>query len=385
MKKLPNNNIHHSKSRKNKDKFRLIIFFLVFLLIISGTVLIYGMGSLFQKMQARSIEPINDHDISVVPQEDPKIQNKIINILILGLDAREKEYEKNEEGVRADSDLILTIDLVNNKIKLSSLMRDMYVRIDGTYNSNGYDKLTHAFAFGAYEGYERTGTSDGAYRAGALNSVRTVNQNFDMNVTDYAIFNFYSFKDIIDKMGGIDVNLSQDEIDILSTQGYDINIPESEQAKIPLKNAKPGINTLNGYQALNYARIRSVGDDIERTQRQRNVMQAMYNKLKRLNIFQLPAVLTSLVDCVNTSLDNGEIISISRAILTRNLPIESISFPILYDSTEINGVDYVTFDEDVNKKQMHDFIFKDLDPRINNNINQMLDQDSTDYDDENDQ
>ena len=117
---------------------------LIFIFIVSGTVLVYGIGSLYQKLLSRNVPNINNDDISVVMQEDPEIQNKIINVLVLGLDAREKDYQDNPEGTRADSDLIITIDLIHNKIKLSSLMRDMYVRMDGTYNSNGYDKLTHA-------------------------------------------------------------------------------------------------------------------------------------------------------------------------------------------------------------------------------------------------
>ena len=359
MKKLPNNS-------NKSNKFRLILFFLLFLIIVNVTIIVYSVGSLAKKMQERNIELIDNDEISVVTQEDPQIQNKIINILVLGLDARFSEYEDNEEGTRSDSNFILTIDLIHNKIKLSSLMRDMYVRIDGTYNINGYDKLNHAFAFGAYSGFERTGTSKGAYRAGALRSVKTVNENFGLNITDYVIFNFYSFKDIIDEMGGVDIELTQDEIDILSGSGYDVYVSPEEQEKIPLKNAVPGIVRLNGYQALNYSRIRYIGDDIERTQRQQNVMQAMYSRFKKLNIFQIPAVLTSLIDRVDTSLDNGEIISSAKSIFIRSLPIESASFPVEFEFANINDVDYVTFDEYTTQEAIHDYIFRDIYPVLYN-------------------
>lgn len=344
------------------NKFKLILLFLLFLIIVNVTAIIYSIGSLAKKMQERNIESIDNGEISVMTQEDPQIQNKIINILVLSLDARFEEYEENEDGVRADSNFIVTIDLIHNKIKLSSFMRDMYVRIDGTYNGNGYDKLTHAFAFGSYSGFERTGTSSGAYRGGALRSIKTVNENFGLNITDYVVFNFYSFKDIIDGMGGIDIELTQDEIDILSGSGYDIYVSPEEQEKIPLKNAVPGIVRLNGYQALNYSRIRYIGDDIERTQRQRNVMQAMYSKFRRLNLFQLPSTLTSLLDRVDTSLDNGEIMKIAKAIFTKNLPLESANFPVEYEFSNINGVDYVTFDEYETQKEIHDYIFRDIYP-----------------------
>ncbi len=344
----------------------MLLFLVVFCLIVNLTVLVYSLASMFQKFLSRDTQPINENEISVVEQEDPKVKNSIINILVLGLDAREENYEDNADGVRSDSVLILTLDLINNKIKLSSLMRDMYVRVPGSPFSSGYDKLTHAFAYGAYNGYEKTGTSSGAYRTGAIYSLKAVNENFDLNIKDFVIFNFYSFKDVIDEMGGVTINLTQDEIDILSGGGYDVVARPGEEGFVPLKNAKPGMVSLNGYQALSYARIRSIGDDVARTQRQRNVMQAMYAKLKKVNVFQLPSVLTTLLDSVNTSLDNREIINITKEILTRNLPIDTMNFPVNYDDTEIYGVNYVTFDEDTTKTQVHDFIFRDIKPDAQN-------------------
>lgn len=112
------------------------------------------------------------------------------NIALFGLDTR----QNNDVG-RSDAVIILSIDQVHNKIKMTSLARDSFVKIEG----HGYSKLTHAWAFGK-----------------ANLAVKTLNQNYGMNITDYAYINFYEFAKLIDYIGGVDVELNAGELDILN-------------------------------------------------------------------------------------------------------------------------------------------------------------------------
>jgi polyisoprenyl-teichoic acid--peptidoglycan teichoic acid transferase len=111
---------------------------------------------------------------------------EIKNIALLGIDSRDDDLVG-----RSDSIMILTLDSVHNKIKLSSIMRDSYVNIDG----HGMDKINHAYAFG-----------------GAELALKTLNDNFDLNISDVMIVNFNSVTNIIDKIGGVTINITDEEI-----------------------------------------------------------------------------------------------------------------------------------------------------------------------------
>ncbi|MDZ7548740.1 LCP family protein, partial [Clostridium perfringens] len=135
---------------------------------------------------------------------------------------------------RSDSIMILTLDSVHNKLKLTSIMRDSYVNIPG----RGLDKINHAYAFGGPE-----------------LAVRTLNENFDLNIKEFMAVDFTSLPTIIDKLGGVTINIIPEEIS---------HIPGITSA---------GNQVLNGKQALAYSRIRyASGGDYKRTERQRTVV-----------------------------------------------------------------------------------------------------------------
>ena len=226
--------------------------------------------------------------------------------------------------------MILTIDNVHNKLKLTSIMRDSYVNI----SNHGMDKINHAYSFGGPE-----------------LAINTLNSNFDLNINDYAMVNFSTLPQIIDKLGGVDINIKDYEIPSLSTYGI----------------YSPGEYTLNGEQALTYCRIRYDGNgDYERTERHRAVLNSLFEKFKEQNVADYMSLADTLLPLVKTSLSTTEIIKTGTIILTSGMKnLEQERFPTdEYSSGEIiDDVFYLTFDKENVKDQIHKYIFEDIKPK----------------------
>lgn len=220
---------------------------------------------------------------------DPLTDKDIINILLIGQDKR-----PGEESARSDSMIIATVNKKSNSIKLTSLMRDMYVPIPG-YADN---KINAAYALGGMD----------------LLTV-TVEDNFLIGIDGCVEVDFLGFEKIIDKIGGVDIELNKDEAYYLSNSSG--------------LRFTAGINTLTGKTALEYARIRYIGnDDYERTERQRNVLVAVFNKLKDSGVKTLLELADDILPLVTTNLTSSQILSLATKVILMNASgIESYRIP----------------------------------------------------------
>lgn len=321
--------------KKTRKKNRIFVGFSVCLLIILcgiGATAIYGY-SFFEKIKTVDID-INN--LAIDPETDKKLSSysNIQNIALFGVDA-----VKGDDG-RSDSIMILTIDRNNSKIKLTSIMRDSYVNIIG----KSKDKLNHAYAYG-----------------GPQLAIQTLNNNFDLNIKDFASVNFSGLQKIIDILGGVEVSITQDEIPYLANYINSINSFTNEKAET-IK--VPGIYNLNGTQALAYTRIRyTEGNDYKRTERQRIVLTKVFEKIKDTSVKEWPNLLNEILPLIETNMDVTEILSIGTAVAKMgNVNIEQERFPMDKDchGTMIDGVYYLDFDEETTVTSLHDYIFKDI-------------------------
>ena len=239
-------------------------------------------------------EPLQEEEVEVTPDLPPVAE--VHNIALFGIDQVEGSVG------RSDALLILSIDRTNDKIKLISLDRDSLVAIDG----HGEEKLTHAWAYGH----------------GKL-AVKTLNQNFGMNITDYAYVNFSEFVDAIDYLGGVYVDVTAAERNHMNKsynawrKYYGDYIPKVEGT---------GRILLKGAQALSYARNRSDGSG-RRAARQREVLMAMFDRVKDQPLSQLPDTLTRLLKLCHTNLSGEEIADIAKWALTKSPAVETLSLP----------------------------------------------------------
>lgn len=262
-----------------------------------------------------------------------KLPNPPINIALFGVDKRE-----NNDRANSDVIMIVSIDQKEGKVKMASIMRDTYVKIDGL----GMDKINAAYALG-----------------GPQLAVKTINQNFDLDIQDYMNVDFYNAAKIVDALGGVSVNVKEAELSYLNNYLDEIAIYEKKPA-VHVKTA--GLQKLSGRQAVAYTRIRAVGNgDYERTERQRSVLVALFNKIKDSGQEMFPAFATKIVPNLETSMSNLTLLSFASAILSsKNKTIAQARFPLDKQSAgkRIDGIWYLTTDLKTTANSIHNFIFQ---------------------------
>lgn len=290
-------------------KITLITIFFLFLGIVGLGM--WGASNFIGKMEKIELDEKN-----LGANED--VNKKIVNIALFGID------DEGGQG-RSDSIMILTIDELHKKLKLTSIMRDSYVEIPGR---EGKDKINHAYAFG-----------------GAELAIKTLNQNFGLNIKEFMAVKMESLPVIIDKLGGVDINIQEDEVGFIN--GVD----------------SPGVYNLNGEQALAYARIRYTdGGDARRTERQRNILNSIFEKLKLTPIEEYPSIISDFLPYIQTSLDTGGVISTAATFATL-IPngLDQARFPRDKDieNIEVDGIYYLDFNNEVVKDEIKNYIFED--------------------------
>lgn len=300
----------------------------IFILFIGGSFLY--INSLLSKVTKVEVKKENlsvNSDVSKTLDEN----NEIRNIALFGIDAPE-----GENG-RSDSIMILTIDQKNDKLKLSSVMRDSYVDIP----SNGMDKITHAYAFGGPE-----------------LAISTINKNFNLNIEDFITVNLSTLPKIIDTIGGIELEITNGDLKYIN--GYINDLNGSTNRNSP-NISSPGRQHVDGIQATAYSRIRYDGGDQGRTQRHRNIIEGIFNKMLSLSPVKYPSILNETLPLVQTNIPANEFMSIGTDILS--LGVTNISeYRVPCDNhtkgMNLNNVYYMNFDISSENKELHKFIYE---------------------------
>lgn len=280
-----------------------------------------------------------DSNFDALNNLDHKNDSSITNILLLGTDGR-----PGENAQRSDAMMILTIDNKNKSLKLTSLGRDTYVDIPG----HGKQKLTHAYFFG---------------KADLL--IETIEENFKLDIHDYAQVDFYSFMDIINVLGGVTVDVHESEIKELNKFINETYTWYNHKDKGEIKYiTKPGKQNLNAYQALSFARIRKNDGTMERDNRQRMVIEAMVKKLKGLPISKYNDLMNSVLPYVKTNMSPATILGLAKDVLSiGNFDITSLQFPLHPEyEVRLGKAGYVIPFEEYEVDILHDFIFKNIVP-----------------------
>ncbi|MBU3191201.1 LCP family protein [Clostridium bowmanii] len=263
--------------------------------------------------------------------------NKIINIAFFGVDRRTPN-----EPSRSDSIMILSVDEVHKKVKMSSIMRDTYVDI----KNHGDTKINHAYAYG-----------------GPQLAIRTLNENFNLDIRDYVTVDFFNLEKIIDAMGGVTIDVKQNEISFITDYMTEVaNIEKKSISQV----TKPGLQNLNGLQAVAYSRIRyTAGGDFVRTERQRTVLAAMLTKIQSLGISEFASVVSKVLPYTETSMKSMDIIKLGTKVLTSNIAtLDQERFPLdgYCKGKMMDGVWYLVADMGATTEQVHKYIYEDVKP-----------------------
>ena len=311
--------------KKMSKKTKILIIISIILALLVGSV-VFGYFYVRSKIYSNS-------DISDITTEDSFEEVPgITNILLIGTDARDLN-----ERARSDSIIIATIDNNTKKLKLSSIMRDTFVDIPGY----GEQKINAALALGGPELL-----------------MKTIKENFDFTLDKYVMVNFWGFEDIIDGIGGIEVDVKDYEIPEINKF-----IGEVRDVKSPPLTT-PGLQHLDGQQALAYARIRKVGNgSYERTERQRRVLDIVAEKMMDVSVVKYPGLLYDLLPSVKTNIEPLTLLNYAYTVSKfGELKFEQLQIP----ATELSqGGLYrnkgwvLLTDKEQNGKILNDFIYND--------------------------
>ncbi|MBK5240653.1 LCP family protein [Clostridium sp.] len=325
------------KRRKMKLWKKIIIGLFAIIVFAIGGTLGYTFWQL-DKMDTTTISK-TDEDLGIKTKsvEEEALESKVTNIALFGVDRRNKN-----EPARSDSIMILSIDEKSKKIKMSSVMRDTYVNVNG----HGKTKITHAYFYG-----------------GPQLAIRTLNENFEMDIRNYVTVDFFNLEKIIDAIGGVTVDVQKNEV------GY-INSYMSETTGIQNKSitriTNSGSQNLNGMQAVAYTRIRyTAGDDFARTERQRTVLSAMLTEIQSLGVAEFPSVVSELLPLTETSMNSIDIIKLGTKVFTSGIKtLDQERFPIdgYWEGQTIDKIWYLVAKMDATVDQLHKYIYEDIKP-----------------------
>ncbi len=296
-----------NKNKKSSWKKKLGITFLVILIII---IILAGCAVGFVMTKVNKV-----NHVEIAPEEieiNEGVDTGYRNIVLLGTDTR---ADTLDEG-RSDCIIIASINEKTKEIKLTSVYRDSYLQIPG----RSLDKVTHAYAYG-----------------GPALSMSTLNTNLDLDIKEFVAINFYVVMDVVDAVGGVNIEVDSAELQYINNYIDSINKEEGKSGK---HVTTTGTQNLSGVQALAYARIRyTSGGDYKRTERMREVLMAVLNKAKKMNIGQLNKLADQILPSVNTNISSTEILSLIPQVASYNV-VESIGWPYEVKGATINKVWY---------------------------------------------
>ena len=310
--------------------FKRVAFILIGLIV---TICLSGFGYVYFKLNKMYVK---DEVVKSTEEQGTMVEG-ITNILLVGTDG---EYV--EKGNRSDGMMVVTIDSKNKDIRISSIARDTYVDIPG-YST---EKLTHAYA---YEGID------------LLKEVFKV--NFNLDIDKYIAVNFVSFMDIMDELGGVEVNVEEKDIKeinkyIDACYGYYKNKDEKDKEYI----TKSGVQRLNGYQALAFSRIRYTDSAFARDNRHREVAESVYKEFAQKGVETYKKCADIILNNTKTNISPIEMMNLAYTVLKINdKDIDQFQFPLEeYRNGHIINKQkgwVLEWDKEPNLEAWHKFIF----------------------------
>ena len=262
----------------------------------------------------------------------------VINILLLGTDERTDEFNEN---ARADSIMVMSLNTKEHTLKLISIERGIGVPVPGRND----DWITHTFRYG-----------------GAALTMQTVRDCFKLDVERYVRVNFNVVSKAIDKIGGVDIELTQAEAEHLNSAKKNYYESGSD-----IQTVHAGTNHLNGDTAMAYARIRKIDSDWKRIERQRAVIQAAINQVKNSDIFTLNALADAILPMVQTNLTKAEITRLMLevpAFLSEGSKMKQMTIPTYetcWNSVGVDGRKMIGVDFEANAQILREFFYGSLD------------------------
>lgn len=351
-------------ARRAKKKQKRIILFIVEILVLAILVAV-----LYTVLKADNIQKIKVDEENIVTKVNENVENNeslkgYRNIALFGVDSREGDLGK---GTRSDSIIIASINEETGEIKLCSVYRDTYLNL----SNDSYNKCNSAYAKGGPE-----------------QAIIMLNMNLDLNITDYVTIGFDGLTDVIDALGGVYVDVSEAEIPHLNNYQISMVGTTSDGQTFTATEGKDytavttaGYQKLNGLQATAYCRIRHVGNDFERAERQREVLAAVMDQAQKASVSDLNKILDEVLPHVATSLDVDEMVGMLADVTKYNIT-GSDGFP--FESNRATGKVgskgscVIPNNLAQNVVMLHEFLFDEADYTVSKEVQNYSDKIASD-------
>lgn len=325
-----------NKTKKKKWPIILIIAIDVVLLLVLIVALVFSHLTSGLNQVELETDDLGIVEIpTMVDDEGNVIENRIVNIAMFGVDSRDSSARLGDQ-YRSDSIIITSIDPEHNVVKMTSILRDSKVPIEG----HDAQKINAAYKYG-----------------GPQLAIKTLNQNFQLDIADYVTVDFGELSTVIDIIGGVEIELTQDESDY-------INYYAAAELGYEGEDTVAGVNNLHGLQAVMYSRIRALDSDYYRAGRQQTVLTAIFNKLKDTPKSQYPSLIKDLLSCIETSLSYTDIlgfattIDLSSAELVKNTIPDAEFEDGLWGGIDDTGSWVWVYDLDAAAERIHSIIYE---------------------------
>lgn len=326
----------HKKLSAGK-KILLFVAEILLLALLVGIVLIYK--TLNQIDFEPKISPTEAGINEDISPDTLEMMDGYTNIALFGLDNR--KGDKYDSG-NSDSIMVASINNTTKEVRLVSVYRDTYLKVDGYREDEEsiYNKANSAYA-----------------RGGVENAIRMLNTNLDLDITSYVCVDWNALVEAIDALGGVEIEITEEEVDLINFYVEETAAGANADAK---KVTESGTVTLDGVQATSYARIRyTKGMDFERASRQRIVLQAMLDKARKADFTTLTKICNAVFDDIQTSLTLKDILFLAKDLTSYDL-VSTSGFPFDVTNVNLNGKDMVVpIDLYANVEELHKFLFEE--------------------------
>lgn len=332
------------KPQKNKKTKKNVVLKVILIILLILIIIIAGIGAGGYSYIVGKLNKIQQVDINI---EELNVNEEIKgyrNIALFGVDSRDSNLGK---GNRSDCIIIASINEKTKDVRLVSVYRDTYVQIEG----HGLDKITHAYSYGE-----------------APLAIRTLNTNLDLNITEFVTVNFDLVAEAVDALGGVEITIENSELQYIN--GY---IDETSKAT-GIKSSyitRAGKQKLDGVQAVAYGRIRyTAGGDYKRTERMREVIEAMLKKLKTKSIGEINSLMDKFLPKVYTNITASNIIAMIPDLLKYNVT-QSIGWPYKTQGITLDRWYGIPVTLESNVKQLHKELFDEQDYEVPSDIKEI--------------
>jgi LCP family protein required for cell wall assembly len=320
-----------STKRKKRKKNKIVLFVVEIIILAALLVGLY----VYSKMnKVDNTGEIEEKDVNIeLDSETAEVLKGYTNIALFGLDNREVG---NYSGGNSDTIMIASINNDTKKVKLVSVYRDTFLNVkDDTYR-----KINAAYSYG-----------------GAKGAVAALNKNLNLDIVDYISVDFGAVVDAVDLLGGIELELTSQEVQIMNDNYIDeINSVTNHNSS---KLSGGGVHTVDGVQALAYCRIRyTAGNDFKRTERQRTVLTKMIEKAKGSGITTIGSMINSMIGEVSTSFSSADMLKLASDVMDYELAdTHGWPFELCTGNYGTKGDLVVPTDLETNVKELHEYLF----------------------------